>query len=142
MDSNHRRRSQQIYSLSHLTALETPHCNIVLRAGGGIRTPDQLITNQLLWPTELHRQTNNFFRDHRQNLFFVFDGAKVNAFFVSPKKLFIFFLFYFCFSFRFNSCTRKASKPVSIASSNDLHFFSAKMALPGTSIRILAVLLS
>jgi hypothetical protein len=25
------------------------------RAGGGIRTPDQLITNQLLWPTELHR---------------------------------------------------------------------------------------
>ena len=24
MDSNHRRRSQQIYSLSHLTALETP----------------------------------------------------------------------------------------------------------------------
>lgn len=26
------------------------------RADGGIRTPDQLITNQLLWPTELHRQ--------------------------------------------------------------------------------------
>ena len=24
-------------------------------ADGGIRTPDQLITNQLLWPTELHR---------------------------------------------------------------------------------------
>ncbi len=24
MDSNHRRLSQQIYSLSHLTALETP----------------------------------------------------------------------------------------------------------------------
>ena len=24
-------------------------------AGGGIRTPDPLITNQLLWPTELHR---------------------------------------------------------------------------------------
>jgi hypothetical protein len=24
-------------------------------AGGGIRTPDQLITNQLLWPAELHR---------------------------------------------------------------------------------------
>ncbi len=24
------------------------------RASGGIRTPDQLITNQLLWPTELH----------------------------------------------------------------------------------------
>ena len=27
-----------------------------LRADGGIRTPDQLITNQLLWPTELKRQ--------------------------------------------------------------------------------------
>ena len=26
-----------------------------LRADGGIRTPDQLITNQLLWPAELHR---------------------------------------------------------------------------------------
>ena len=58
---------------------------ILLRAGGGIRTPDQLITNQLLWPTELHRQTNNYFRDHRQILFFDFDGAKVNAFFISPK---------------------------------------------------------
>ena len=28
----------------------------LLRADGGIRTHDQLITNQLLWPTELHRQ--------------------------------------------------------------------------------------
>ena len=30
-----------------------------LGADGGIRTPDQLITNQLLWPTELHRQYVN-----------------------------------------------------------------------------------
>ncbi len=30
------------------------------RADGGIRTPDQLITNQLLWPTELHRQNQPF----------------------------------------------------------------------------------
>ena len=44
--------SQQIYSLPHLAALEPPHQG----AGGGIRTPDMLITNQLLWPTELHRQ--------------------------------------------------------------------------------------
>ena len=28
-------------------------------ADGGIRTPDQLITNQLLWPTELHRHCCN-----------------------------------------------------------------------------------
>ena len=36
-----------------------PPCNYfkILKnwADGGIRTPDQLITNQLLWPTELHR---------------------------------------------------------------------------------------
>ena len=30
------------------------------RADGGIRTHDQLITNQLLWPTELHRQYSPF----------------------------------------------------------------------------------
>jgi hypothetical protein len=29
---------------------------VPFRAGGRIRTADQLITNQLLWPTELHRQ--------------------------------------------------------------------------------------
>jgi hypothetical protein len=28
-----------------------------MRANGGIRTPDQLITNQLLWPAELHWHT-------------------------------------------------------------------------------------
>ena len=44
--------SQQIYSLPHLAALEPPQQG----AGEGIRTPDMLITNQLLWPTELHRQ--------------------------------------------------------------------------------------
>ena len=32
----------------------------LLRADGGIRTHDQLITNQLLWPTELHRQIPPF----------------------------------------------------------------------------------
>ncbi|GEM_PF-1368738 len=51
-DSNLRRCHQQIYSLPHLAALESPQ---YFRADGGIRTPDQLITNQLLWPTELHR---------------------------------------------------------------------------------------
>ncbi len=30
------------------------------RADGGIRTHDQLITNQLLWPTELHRHYSPF----------------------------------------------------------------------------------
>ena len=52
-DSNLRRLSQQIYSLPHLTALESPPTG----ADGRIRTADRLITNQLLWPTELHRQS-------------------------------------------------------------------------------------
>ena len=42
---------QQIYSLPSLAAWVSPQH----WADGGIRTPDQLITNQLLWPTELHR---------------------------------------------------------------------------------------
>jgi hypothetical protein len=37
--------SQQIYSLPHLATLELPQ----LRAEEGTRTPDQLITNQLLY---------------------------------------------------------------------------------------------
>ena len=49
---------QQIYSLPQLATLVSPQYLQLfkkLRADGGIRTPDQLITNQLLWPTELHR---------------------------------------------------------------------------------------
>ena len=47
VDSNHRRRCQQIYSLSPLATREIPH--ICFGAGGRIRTPDLLITNQLLY---------------------------------------------------------------------------------------------
>ena len=64
---------EQIYSLSPLTTRPSAllnsgisfiiqtfnHLNqkfLNFRASGGIRTPDQLITNQLLWPTELHWQ--------------------------------------------------------------------------------------
>ena len=52
---------QQIYSLPHLATLVFSQTyflhfpTALQRADGGIRTPDQLITNQLLWPTELHR---------------------------------------------------------------------------------------
>ena len=46
----------------------------ILRADGGIRTPDQLITNQLLWPTELHRQN---FKDPFKKIFFSFGIAKI-----------------------------------------------------------------
>jgi hypothetical protein len=34
-------------------------------AGGGIRTPDPLITNQLLWPSELHRHINSMNKKSR-----------------------------------------------------------------------------
>ena len=71
---------QQIYSLPHLATLVSarysnfknlfpptlsapsrgPERRRRHRADGGIRTPDQLITNQLLWPTELHRQNQPF----------------------------------------------------------------------------------
>ena len=48
MDSNHRRHSQQIYSLPHLATLV---------ASCRIRTNDPEITNHVLWPTELKRHT-------------------------------------------------------------------------------------
>ena len=47
-DSNLRRHSHQIYSLTPLTARETPLALAARRASGGIRTHDLLITNQLL----------------------------------------------------------------------------------------------
>ena len=53
VDSNHRRHSQQIYSLSPLATREIPHMNLSmplsLGAGRRTRTPDLLITNQLLY---------------------------------------------------------------------------------------------
>ena len=60
--------NQQIYSLPHLATLVSSRYFkdvslvrvSIAGADGGIRTPDQLITNQLLWPTELHRQNRPF----------------------------------------------------------------------------------
>ena len=52
VDSNHRRHSQQIYSLSPLATREIPHIQLscrLLGAGRRTRTPDLLITNQLLY---------------------------------------------------------------------------------------------
>ena len=42
------------------TSSLAPSSASAFRADGGIRTHDQLITNQLLWPTELHRQIDRF----------------------------------------------------------------------------------
>ena len=50
VDSNHRRHCQQIYSLSPLATREIPQIyGYSIGAGGRIRTPDLLITNQLLY---------------------------------------------------------------------------------------------
>ena len=53
VDSNHRRHSQQIYSLSPLATREFPHIQLykagLLGAGRRTRTPGLLITNQLLY---------------------------------------------------------------------------------------------
>ena len=48
-DSNHRSETQQIYSLSPLATRELPHIYFRLGAGRRTRTPDLLITNQLLY---------------------------------------------------------------------------------------------
>ena len=64
-DSNLLSQRHQIYSLARLSysgappAIKTSGVFLIVclhtnGASGGIRTPDQLITNQLLWPTELH----------------------------------------------------------------------------------------
>ena len=75
VDSNHRSRRRQIYSLIHLAALESAHnfsvATLLLRCGAGdwTRTHNLLITNQLLcqlsytgmWCLEVesnHRQTD------------------------------------------------------------------------------------
>ena len=54
MDSNHRSKTQQIYSLPPLATRELLHMQLsgppaAVGAGGRIRTPDLLITNQLLY---------------------------------------------------------------------------------------------
>ena len=51
VDSNHRSRRRQIYSLIHLAALESAHmklCAVRCGAGDWTRTHNLLITNQLL----------------------------------------------------------------------------------------------
>ena len=49
-DSNHRSETQQIYSLSPLATRELPHMYLArFGAGRRTRTPDLLITNQLLY---------------------------------------------------------------------------------------------
>ena len=66
-------------------------------AGGGIRTPDPLITNQLLWPTELRRQKYMLVLIEEPRLFF--NGAKLDTIFQSAKFFRSFFCVFFYFFF-------------------------------------------
>ena len=68
-----------------------------IRAGGGIRTPDPLITNQLLWPTELRRQKYMLVLIEEPRLFF--NGAKLDTIFQSAKFFRSFFCVFFYFFF-------------------------------------------
>ena len=83
MDSNHRSQWQQIYSLPPLAAREFPHMKLwsAIRkfgAGEGSRTPNLLITNQLLchWATPAFRSRQRvrvYHTDRRMSiLFFAF----------------------------------------------------------------------
>ena len=87
-DSNLRRLRQQIYSLPHLAALELSQKK---RAGRRIRTADQLITNQLLWPTELHR----LFLVYFQSTFSLLRDCKNTTFFFTKIKNIHFFIFFY-----------------------------------------------
>ena len=49
VDSDHRSETQQIYSLPPLATRELLHMKLNDGAGGRTRTPDLLITNQLLY---------------------------------------------------------------------------------------------
>ena len=75
---------RSVFVPSHRQALRSRPASLASAFGadGGIRTPDQLITNQLLWPTELHRQNQPFWI------------AKVGIFFLSRKYSAIFFLLF------------------------------------------------
>ena len=79
---------RSVFVPSHRQALRSRPASLASAFGadGGIRTPDQLITNQLLWPTELHRQNQPFWI------------AKVGIFFLSRKYSAIFFSTFRSFS--------------------------------------------
>ena len=90
-DSNLRRLSQQIYSLSHLTALELSQrfslCALE-RADSRTWTNDRLITNQLLYQlsyigTALSKNS------------LLFRGRKNSLFYISRNTCIAFFLFFY-----------------------------------------------
>ena len=84
VDSNHRSRRQQIYSLPPLATREFPHIQFAFEkvgAGRRTRTPDLLITNQLLYQLSYTGDSNS---------------KLIIARFFGLSTLFLYFLMKFC----------------------------------------------
>ena len=98
MDSNHRRHSQQIYSLPHLATLVTTQ-KLSFRASCRIRTNDPEITNHVLWPTELKRQILAAILRLKKEA--VVKRLQRYDYFLEPPKFFVIFLVIAHFFFKF-----------------------------------------
>ena len=86
VDSNHRRRSQQIYSLSPLATWVLFHIQLgESGAGGRIRTPDLLITNQLLYQLSYTSTQRHFLT---AKVIIAVRRGIVNTFFKMSQKIF------------------------------------------------------
>lgn len=93
VDSNHRSRRQQIYSLSHLATLVYPQKK---RAEEGTRTPDLLITNQWLYQLSYF---GLFFLIFKERPVVIGVANLVTIFIVAKKnKTFFNFFLHFCFN--------------------------------------------
>ena len=80
-DSNHRSVTQQIYSLSPLATRELPHIQFCLYgAGRRTRTPDLLITNQLLYQLSYTGDSN------RTRLLYSSSAGLSRTFFANLRK--------------------------------------------------------
>ena len=66
VDSNHRSESQQIYSLPPLATRELLHMKLNDGAGGRTRTPDLLITNQLLYQLSYTSKSSNVIYSNKE----------------------------------------------------------------------------
>ena len=70
MDSNHRSETQQIYSLPPLATREFSHIQLNTPtkngAGGRTRTPDLLITNQLLYQLSYTSKSSNVIYSNKE----------------------------------------------------------------------------
>ena len=104
-DSNHRSESQQIYSLPPLATRELSH----IGAGGRTRTPDLLITNQLLYQLSYTSvstlEYNNTSKSVRQVFFCTFlNFFLLSKFLLNYSFYLIYYYLIFIKSFFYFSC--------------------------------------